>query len=170
MALIDVEIVGQACRARVHQLGVAQSSRKPWTSRMELRQPCLPAVLGCRYGIVSQIAAAPFRGSPGIGIELGIGQMAQTLSIGLHPKRWWGSYCTALDTKPLRIKAATAAVGFTLGDLMAQLATKPKGERFKCDLLRTVRLAVYGGLIGGPVGHFWYNYLDQVGLLATLDS
>ena len=53
-------------------------------------------------------------------------------------------------------------MGFTLGDLMAQLATKPSGERFNCDLLRTARLAVYGGLIGGPVGHFWYNYLDQV--------
>ena len=53
-------------------------------------------------------------------------------------------------------------MGFTFGDLMAQLATKPSGERFNCDLLRTARLAVYGGLIGGPVGHFWYNYLDQV--------
>ena len=87
---------------------------------------------------------------------------ATAVSINLDPRRWWGSYCSALETKPLRIKAATAAVGFTLGDLVAQLATKPKGQSFKCDFPRTARLALYGGLIGGPVGHYWYNYLDQV--------
>ena len=83
-----------------------------------------------------------------------------------------------------RIKAATAAVGFALGDLVAQLATKAPGEAFRYDVLRTARLALYGGelarsaahsfaelscitelcagAIGGPIGHFWYSYLDQV--------
>ena len=67
------------------------------------------------------------------------------LSVGLHPGRLWGRYCNALETTPLRIKAATAAVGFTLGDLVAQLATRTPGEQFKWDVLRTARLGLYGG-------------------------
>ena len=67
------------------------------------------------------------------------------LSVGLHPGRLWGRYCTALETKPLRIKALTAAVGFALGDILAQVAVRVPGEQFRYDVLRTLRLAAYGG-------------------------
>ena len=67
------------------------------------------------------------------------------ISVGLRPGRLWQQYCTALEQTPLRMKAATAATGFALGDLVAQLATRTPGETFRFDVLRTARLAVYGG-------------------------
>ena len=88
--------------------------------------------------------------------------LTQSFSLAT-PKRAWNNYCNALETQPLAVKAATAAVGFTLGDCIAQLSTKrPPGTPWKFDTFRAMRLAVYGGAIGGPVGHYWYNYLDRV--------
>lgn len=31
---------------------------------------------------------------------------------------------------------------------------------YRYDSLRTLRLATYGGAIGGPLGHFWFSFLD----------
>ena len=95
-----------------------------------------------------------------------VGLRAQSLTHSVRfttPRQAWSGYCNALETQPLAVKAATAAVGFTLGDCIAQLSTPaPRGATWRFDTFRTLRLAVYGGAIGGPVGHHWYNFLDKV--------
>lgn len=95
-----------------------------------------------------------------------VGLSARSLSRSLSlqtPQRAWDKYCTALERQPLAVKAATAALGFTIGDVIAQFATKPpKGISWRFDTFRTARLALYGGAIGGPIGHYWYSYLDRV--------
>ncbi|KAK9800803.1 hypothetical protein WJX73_007307 [Symbiochloris irregularis] len=79
------------------------------------------------------------------------------------PRKAWNGYCGALERQPLRIKAATAALGFTLGDFIAQLYSRPpQGINWRYDTFRTLRLAAYGGCIGGPIGHHWFGYLDRV--------
>lgn len=90
--------------------------------------------------------------------------VAQTLTLNFHtPKRAWSGYCHALEAQPLAVKAATAAIGFTLGDCIAQLSSKPpKGVAWRFDTYRTFRLAAYGGAIGGPMGHHWFGFLDKV--------
>ncbi len=30
------------------------------------------------------------------------------------------------------------------------------------DVARTMRMAAFGGLLAGPLGHYWYNVLDRV--------
>jgi len=35
-----------------------------------------------------------------------------------------------------------------------------KHEFFRFDYFRTVRLATYGGLVAGPLGHYWFSFLD----------
>ncbi len=37
---------------------------------------------------------------------------------------------------------------------------KPASNACRFDYFRTVRLATYGGLIAGPLGHYWFGFLD----------
>lgn len=72
----------------------------------------------------------------------------------------WGSYNQSLKKQPLLTKTLTAAVGFSIGDVIAQLSTAPKGS---FDPMRTLRMGAFGLLFAGPLqGHYWFNFLDKV--------
>ncbi|KAK9838100.1 hypothetical protein WJX81_001413 [Elliptochloris bilobata] len=71
----------------------------------------------------------------------------------------WGSYNQSLQKHPLLTKAITAAVGFSIGDIIAQLSTEPKRDY---NLSRTLRMGAFGLLFAGPLqGHVWFNLLDK---------
>jgi len=67
-----------------------------------------------------------------------------------------------LDKKPVITKAITAAIGMGLGDIIAQLALGGGGGGgMILDPSRLLRQASFGLLLAGPIGHLWYNTLDQ---------
>ncbi|GAB4819142.1 hypothetical protein N2152v2_006188 [Parachlorella kessleri] len=65
-------------------------------------------------------------------------------------------YDAALRSNPVQTKALTSFVGFALGDVLAQGIL---GDGF--DVLRCLRLSLYGLLLDGPIGHAWYQQLDS---------
>lgn len=69
----------------------------------------------------------------------------------------WTRYNLALAQTPLRAKAATAGVLNGLADLLAQLITTDN-----VDAIRVARYGVFGALVAGPLGHFWFGALDAV--------
>uniref|UniRef100_A0A7S2XWX9 Peroxisomal membrane protein MPV17 n=1 Tax=Fibrocapsa japonica TaxID=94617 RepID=A0A7S2XWX9_9STRA len=69
----------------------------------------------------------------------------------------WAAYNAALESSPITTKALTSLVGFSLGDILAQKFLSA-GEPF--DFLRMARLASFGLLFHGPVGHYFYGFLD----------
>ncbi|KAK9832477.1 hypothetical protein WJX81_000068 [Elliptochloris bilobata] len=68
----------------------------------------------------------------------------------------WSGYSRNVESNPVRTKSATSFVGFVLGDILAQ---RLAGESF--HFTRCLRLGMYGLLIDGPVGHWWYKLLDR---------
>lgn len=77
---------------------------------------------------------------------------------GRPPKAWPSPldlYSDALDANPVLTKALTSCVGFFIGDRLAQTIG---GLPF--DPFRSLRLSLYGLLLDGPVGHWWYEVLD----------
>ena len=65
-------------------------------------------------------------------------------------------YQNSLTKHPVATKALTSLIGFFLGDIAAQ--TLNPGVAF--DAFRCVRLSLYGVMIDGPIGHFFYKFLD----------
>jgi protein Mpv17 len=60
-------------------------------------------------------------------------------------------------------KAATGVVGSLIGDGIAQYAesrSKPRGA-VGYDAGRASRLCAYAAVIGSPVGHYWFHFLDK---------
>eukprot|EP01024_Parvocaulis_polyphysoides_P020242 TRINITY_DN19381_c0_g3_i2.p2 TRINITY_DN19381_c0_g3~~TRINITY_DN19381_c0_g3_i2.p2 ORF type:complete len:203 (+),score=13.96 TRINITY_DN19381_c0_g3_i2:201-809(+) len=76
---------------------------------------------------------------------------------GLPFNKMWNNYQRQLQKNPLLTKSVTSFVGFGLGDILAQSLSG--SERY--DISRTVRMSVYGGAIGGPLAHHWFNFLDK---------
>lgn len=66
------------------------------------------------------------------------------------------AYNDALAKHPVATKAVTSLIGFALGDRIAQSVG---GAPF--DVLRMLRLSMYGVLIDGPIGHYFYQFLDK---------
>ncbi|RMX63400.1 hypothetical protein DD238_007619 [Peronospora effusa] len=69
-----------------------------------------------------------------------------------------------LQDFPLLTKGVTSAILFGLGDRFAQrLETNDdKSDREdRYGLKRTARMMVWGGLVFGPIGHVWYNFLEK---------
>ena len=66
------------------------------------------------------------------------------------------SYNTALQKHPVTTKAVTSLVGFAIGDRIAQ----SMGGAHSFDIFRFARMSLYGVLIDGPLGHFFYKFLD----------
>ena len=61
--------------------------------------------------------------------------------------RFWKAYNKLLDEKPVFVKSMTSLVGFALGDCLAQVIA---GGQY--NLLRTLRMTLFGILMDGPVG------------------
>ncbi|KAI9011295.1 hypothetical protein BC832DRAFT_529522 [Gaertneriomyces semiglobifer] len=75
--------------------------------------------------------------------------------------RAWRRYLELLEERPLVTKAVTAGVIGAAGDVLAQRITKPEHQAFVWDKQRTVRLGLYGLLVGAPLTHGWYKVLDK---------
>lgn len=71
-------------------------------------------------------------------------------------QRFWKAYTRMLDARPVFVKSMTSLVGFALGDILAQVIS---GNSY--NLLRTLRMTLFGILMDGPVGHLWYTTLDK---------
>lgn len=69
--------------------------------------------------------------------------------------RW---YQSKLRTAPLLTQSITTAVLFATGDTMAQQGVERRGLE-KHDLMRTGRMAAYGGCIFGPAATKWFDFL-----------
>ncbi len=72
--------------------------------------------------------------------------------------RLWTAYVSLLSTQPVLTKACTSFTGFFLGDVLAQNFVEPPSSSY--DYGRTFRLASFGFLIHGPIGHHFYARLD----------
>jgi hypothetical protein len=79
------------------------------------------------------------------------------------PPRWISalhavasSYDSALRVNPVVTKALTSFVGFALGDRLAQSIGGAAFDPWRC-----MRLALYGLLLDGPVGHAFYKFLGE---------
>ncbi|CAH0483082.1 unnamed protein product [Peronospora belbahrii] len=73
-----------------------------------------------------------------------------------------------LQDSPLLTKGITSAILFGLGDRLAQrveTAETLHGDESDVEdrygLERTARMMVWGGLVFGPLGHVWYNFLEK---------
>lgn len=66
------------------------------------------------------------------------------------------AYDRAVKARPVRTKALTSFGGFLIGDTIAQSMMSGAWDPFRC-----ARLAAYGLLLDGPVGHYWYKLLDK---------
>lgn len=85
----------------------------------------------------------------------------------------WRSYCDHLVKRPLVTKILTGVMGTIVGDGIAQAtahlsarrvaAARPRVRkpRFRYDWARAARLCAYAALIGTPVGHYWFAFLDR---------
>eukprot|EP01026_Neomeris_dumetosa_P083802 TRINITY_DN9766_c0_g1_i2.p2 TRINITY_DN9766_c0_g1~~TRINITY_DN9766_c0_g1_i2.p2 ORF type:complete len:259 (+),score=10.27 TRINITY_DN9766_c0_g1_i2:270-1046(+) len=76
---------------------------------------------------------------------------------GVCFKSVWSSYLQQLQKRPVITKCVTSFFGFSLGDILAQSLS----GTVKYDPKRTMRMAIYGGVIMGPLAHNWFNLLDK---------
>jgi hypothetical protein len=55
-------------------------------------------------------------------------------------------------------------VGTIIGDGVAQYTTRDSRTRGApaYDVARAGRLCTYAAVIGTPIGHYWFNFLDKV--------
>eukprot|EP00565_Helicotheca_tamesis_P008788 CAMPEP_0185733712 /NCGR_PEP_ID=MMETSP1171-20130828/20358_1 /TAXON_ID=374046 /ORGANISM="Helicotheca tamensis, Strain CCMP826" /LENGTH=190 /DNA_ID=CAMNT_0028403507 /DNA_START=110 /DNA_END=679 /DNA_ORIENTATION=+ len=91
-------------------------------------------------------------------------------------------YNKALDTNPVLTKAITAAcvqgLGSILGSLLSTSSSSPASSskiqvkmvggaknqhRSRIDWANVIAFALHGGLINGPIGHYWFEYLSKHG-------
>lgn len=70
---------------------------------------------------------------------------------------FWKGYNKLLKDQPLLTKALTSFVGFSAGDFLAQ---KFIDKSDAVDIKRLLKLAMFGFLIHGPTGHYFYGFLD----------
>lgn len=72
-------------------------------------------------------------------------------------KRLLGAYHHSLVTHPLATKAVTSALISALGDILASSGSGGRGRSGR----RTLGFFLFGGLITGPVCHYWYGFLER---------
>ena len=65
-------------------------------------------------------------------------------------------YNSALQKHPVTTKALTSLFGFAIGDYIAQSFASSGSF----DPFRFLRMSLYGVLIDGPIGHYFYQFLD----------
>ncbi|PHH67067.1 hypothetical protein CDD81_4462 [Ophiocordyceps australis] len=71
--------------------------------------------------------------------------------------RW---YNARLAARPMLTQSVTTAILFATGDITAQQLVEKRGAA-KHDLVRTGRMALYGGCIFGPVATTWFGFLAR---------
>ncbi|KAI9332808.1 integral membrane protein mpv17 pmp22 family [Obelidium mucronatum] len=68
-------------------------------------------------------------------------------------------YDQILRKHPIGTQALTTAGLFILGDVLAQQVVERRND--KHDILRTLKLGAFGGLIAGPSIALWYPFLQK---------
>ncbi|WQF87511.1 hypothetical protein CDEST_12525 [Colletotrichum destructivum] len=71
-----------------------------------------------------------------------------------------GWYQARLAARPLLTQSITTAVLFATGDITAQQLVDKRGLE-KHDFARTGRMALYGGVIFGPIATNWFKFLQH---------
>lgn len=66
-------------------------------------------------------------------------------------------YIKSLKVRPLMTKSLASMSGFMLGDIIVQLSSL----KAPFDVIRCVRLGLFGALIHAPLGHTFYRLLNQ---------
>ncbi|KAK4136596.1 hypothetical protein BT67DRAFT_185269 [Trichocladium antarcticum] len=69
-------------------------------------------------------------------------------------------YQARLAARPLLTQAVTTSILFAVGDISAQQLVDKRGVE-KHDLIRTGRMALYGGVIFGPAAATWFKVLQK---------
>ncbi|XP_047147764.1 PXMP2/4 family protein 4-like [Vigna umbellata] len=72
-----------------------------------------------------------------------------------------GWYLRMLETYPLITKSVTSSLVFAASDITSQIITLPSFSA-SYDLIRTLRMAIYGLLILGPTQHTWFGFLSKI--------
>lgn len=70
----------------------------------------------------------------------------------------WQKYLKKLEDEPLRTKALTAAFLAGLADVIAQRLS----SRARLNWRRTLSIALYGLIWGGPSNHYWQMALERI--------
>ncbi|KAK1636279.1 sym-1 [Colletotrichum phormii] len=71
-----------------------------------------------------------------------------------------GWYQARLAARPLLTQSITTAILFATGDITAQQLVDKRGLA-KHEWARTGRMALYGGVIFGPVATTWFKFLQN---------
>lgn len=71
--------------------------------------------------------------------------------------RLWTLYIDSLISHPLLTKCCTSAIGFMIGDSIAQILSREPHS-----LSRTVRFAAIGFFLHAPVADAWFTLLEGV--------
>jgi protein Mpv17 len=75
----------------------------------------------------------------------------------INRTRLIGMYGLSLNLRPISTKSLSSAIGFILGDFIAQMITR----NFKYDMTRSIRIGAFGALIHGPCGHLFFSLLEK---------
>lgn len=92
-------------------------------------------------------------------------------------------YNRALDKHPLVTKSITAAVVQGLGAALASAITsygttstnngssqKLRSKRAAINWVDVIAFALHGGLVNGPIGHYWFEWLSKHGPKSSFHS
>lgn len=91
-------------------------------------------------------------------------------------RRLWRWYQQSLSSYPVRTQVVSSGILWALGDIGAQAVThksasshhhhaknpEDKDKEFKIDWKRVGITSSFGFAFVGPVGHYWYDYLDHL--------
>lgn len=66
------------------------------------------------------------------------------------------TYSQNLQSNPIATKAATSSTLYALQEIVACLVTKTKP-----DTQKMIKMALYGGLVSGPLSHFLFSILEK---------
>ncbi|KAG8045770.1 hypothetical protein GUJ93_ZPchr0008g12755 [Zizania palustris] len=94
-------------------------------------------------------------------------------------RRLWRWYQQCLASHPVRTQVVSSGILWALGDIGAQAVThhsaprahhrhhhakdsEDKDKEFKIDWKRVGITSSFGFAFVGPVGHYWYEYLDRL--------
>ena len=81
------------------------------------------------------------------------------------------TYNAYLESRPVLTKALTAATVQGLGAALGSILSSPSRSRGgtecrggrRVDWLEVFAFALHGGLLNGPIGHYWFEWLDKNG-------
>ncbi|XP_058896763.1 peroxisomal membrane protein 2 [Kogia breviceps] len=94
----------------------------------------------------------------------GASKLRVEADLGAFPRRALAQYLRLLRLYPVLTKAATSGILSALGNFLAQLIEK-KQEKENCsqklDVRGPLRYAIYGFFFTGPLGHFFYLFMEH---------